>query len=39
MTNSNERHRLSLIIATLGPPTDNEKELQLCLWLVLQTMD
>ncbi len=27
MTNSNERHRLSLIIATLGPSTDNEKEL------------
>ena len=26
MTNS-ERHRLSLIIATLGPSTDNEKEL------------
>ena len=24
---SNERHRLSLIIATLGPSTDNEKEL------------
>jgi len=27
MTNPNERHRLSLIIATLGPSTDNEKEL------------
>ncbi len=27
MTNSNERHRLSLIIATLGPSTDDEKEL------------
>lgn len=27
MANSNERHRLSLIIATLGPSTDNEKEL------------
>ena len=27
MTNSKERHRLSLIIATLGPSTDNEKEL------------
>ena len=27
MTNSNERHRLSLIIATLGPSTDNDKEL------------
>jgi pyruvate kinase len=27
MTKSNERHRLSLIIATLGPSTDNEKEL------------
>ena len=26
MTDS-ERHRLSLIIATLGPSTDNEKEL------------
>ena len=24
---SNERHRLSLIIATLGPSTDNEREL------------
>ena len=24
---SSERHRLSLIIATLGPSTDNEKEL------------
>ena len=27
MTNLNERHRLSLIIATLGPSTDDEKEL------------
>ena len=27
MTNSKERHRLSLIIATLGPSTDDEKEL------------
>ena len=27
MTKPNERHRLSLIIATLGPSTDNEKEL------------
>ncbi|MBT3549295.1 MAG: hypothetical protein HOI56_05510 [Gammaproteobacteria bacterium] len=27
MANKSERHRLSLIIATLGPSTDNEKEL------------
>ena len=27
MTKKGERHRLSLIIATLGPSTDNEKEL------------
>ena len=27
MANKGERHRLSLIIATLGPSTDNEKEL------------
>ena len=27
MTNQKERHRLSLIIATLGPSTDDEKEL------------
>ena len=27
MANKSERHRLSLIMATLGPSTDNEKEL------------
>ena len=27
MSDKNKRHRLSLIIATLGPSTDNEKEL------------